>query len=183
MEEQLIYPVDRLLANPRIFYAIANHLGGPDGETLKNAFYDLLEYDFGEYEDVEDCVFEATEVCFRVMDEGARCEIAMDSGLMSVLEALDGEMRAAISNDNEFAASAAIYSRLVQAIEECSPGFTGDIALCSPPTPGNRYLRSADGESFEGKFHLLTDPDTVYAFSVEVIDIQTDQLKATVKPI
>jgi len=29
-EQQLIYPVARLLANPRIFHAIANYLGGPD---------------------------------------------------------------------------------------------------------------------------------------------------------
>jgi hypothetical protein len=181
--DDLIYPVERLLSNPRVFYAIANYLGGPDPETLKTAFYDLLEYDFSDQESPEDCEFEATEVCFAVFDGGARCEISMDNGYMSVLEAIDGEVRAAITNDNEFAASAAIYSRLVKAIEESHPPFVGDIALCSPPTPGNAYLRSEDGESFVGRFHLLTDPEKVYAFNVEVIDIQTDQLKATIKPI
>jgi hypothetical protein len=40
---QIIYPLDRLLANPRIFHAISNRLGGPDGETLKCAFLDLIE--------------------------------------------------------------------------------------------------------------------------------------------
>ncbi len=48
---QIIYPLDRLLANPRIFHAISNRLGGPDGETLKCAFYDLLEYDLQDFED------------------------------------------------------------------------------------------------------------------------------------
>jgi hypothetical protein len=59
----------------------------------------------------------------------------------------------------------------------------GNIALCSPPTPGNSYLRSPDGDNFQGSFHLLTYPEKVYAFNVEVIDVTTDQLKAYIKPI
>ena len=35
---QIIYSIDRLLANPRIFYAIANHFDGPDGITIRTAF-------------------------------------------------------------------------------------------------------------------------------------------------
>ena len=183
MTDQVIYPVSRLLANPRVFYAIAVELGGPDGETLKTAFYELLEYDLSEFEDVDDCEFQATEACFKCEGDGGKCEIILDNGLMSVLEAIDGEIRAAISNDGEFAASSAIYNRLVQAIKESNPEFDGDIALCSPPTPANAYLRSEDGDSFVGKFHLLSDPDRVFSFEVEVLDLNTDDLKATVKPV
>jgi hypothetical protein len=182
-EDQIIYPVSRLLANPRVFHAIANYLGGPDGETLKSAFYDLLEYDFGEYEDVKMCEFEATEVSFKVDQESGNCEIVLDSGIASLLEAVEGEIRSHITNDNEMAATSAIYQRLVNAIEEAHPELGGNIALCSPPTPGNSYLRSPDGDNFQGSFHLLTDPEKVYAFNVEVIDVTTDQLKAYIKPI
>jgi hypothetical protein len=182
MTNQVIYPVDRLLANPRVFYAIAERLEGPDGKTLKDAFYDLLEYNLDDFEDPDDVLFEATEVCFRCEDEGAKIEIVLDTGMMSVLEAVEGEVRAAITNDGEFAASSAIYSRLVEAINESHPELRGDIALSSPPTPGNSYLRSPDGDCFEGEFHLLSDPEKTFAFNVEIVDLETDKLKATIKP-
>ena len=47
---QIIYPTERLLANPRIFMAIADYFDGPDWETFRDAFYDLLE---GEFEDMD----------------------------------------------------------------------------------------------------------------------------------
>jgi len=180
--EEVIYPVSRLLADPKVFHAIAKFLGGPDGETLREAFYDLLEHDFDEQK-AEECEFEAEEACFRVKNGGEIFEIILDSGIMSVLEAIAGEIRAEISNDADLAATSAIYQRLISAIEEASPDLAGDIALSSPPTPGNEYLRSPDGERFEGSFHLLSDPEKVYAFSVQVIDIEGDKLKATIHPM
>jgi hypothetical protein len=68
------------------------------------------------------------------------------------------------------------------AIEESRPEFAGDVVLCDPPLPSNQYLRSDDGESFNGQFHLLSDPDITFGFSIEVIDIPNDILKATVFP-
>jgi hypothetical protein len=180
---EVVYTVERLLANPRLFYAIANYLEGPDGDTLREAFYDLLEHEIAECEEPKESHFEAVEVCFRVSDDGAVCEIVFDTGIMSVLEAVEGELRAMISDDGEMAAATAIYQRLVSAIEEANPEFEGDIALCSPPTPGNAYLRSPDGDKFEGEFHLLSDPEQVYAFRVEVIDVKEDKLKATIKRV
>jgi hypothetical protein len=182
-EQQLIYPVARLLANPRIFHAIANYFGGPDADTLKETFYDLLEHGFQLFDNPEDCEFDSEEVCFLVKDEGAIFEIILDSGIAANLEAIEGEIRAQISNDSEMAAASAIYQRLVSAIEESNPEFAGNIALCSPPTPGNYYLRSRDGDRFEGSFHLLSDPERLYSFNVEVIDVNTDQLRATIRPI
>ena len=182
-EIQVIYPISRLLANPRIFYAIAKHLGGPDGDTLRTAFYDLIEYHFSDLEDAEDCEFEADEVCFKCEEDGETCGIYLDSGIASMLHAVEGEIRAHITNENELAASSAIYKRIVEAIEEVEPNLAGNIALCSPPTPGNSYLRSEDGDRFEGKFHLLSDPERLYHFHVEVIDVNTDQLRAHIRPL
>jgi len=88
-----------------------------------------------------------------------------------------------ITNDGEMAATSAIYSRLVKAIEETNPELSGNIALCSPPTPANQYLRSDDGDRFEGSFHLLTDPDKQFAFNVEIVDVKTDDLKAFIRPL
>jgi hypothetical protein len=182
-EQQLIYPVERLLANPRIFYAIANYLDGPDAETIKETFYELLEHNFQTQEDPAECSFDSEEVCFISRDGGGSFEIVLDVGLAANLQAVEGEIRAQISNDSEMAAASAIYQRLVLAIEESNPEFSGDIALCSPPTPGNSYLRSIDGDRFEGSFHLLSDPDRLYSFNVEVIDVNTDKLVATIQQI
>jgi hypothetical protein len=179
----IFYPVDRLLANPRVFFAIANALDGPDADVLKNAFYELMEYNFSEYEDPEDIEFEADEICFSIDLESGDVQITLNTGIASILKPVEGEFKAQITNDHEMAAASAIYERIVKSIVEANPAFDGDIALCSPPTPGNSYLRSEDGERFEGAFHLLSDPERQYAFHVDIIDVQADILKATYKPI
>jgi len=178
---EIIYPVDRLLANPKVFFAIAAKLGGPDADTLKDLFYDLIESDINEG-DTEDVVFHSTEVCFRESpDEEGVIQIILDTGTAAELRP-HGEYVAGISSDDEMSITSNIYKRLVTAIEESRPEFAGDVVLCDPPMPSNEYLRSDDGESFNGSFHLLSDPEITYDFSVEVIDIPNDILKATVFP-
>jgi hypothetical protein len=179
----IIYPVERLLGNPRIFFAIANFLGGPDGETLKQSFYELMEYGFSDFEDPEDIEFQAEEVCFSIDPEDGTVQMTLDTGLASILKPVEGEIKAQITNDHEMAATSAIYDRIVKSLIEANPDFEGNIALVSPPTPGNSYLRSDDGERFEGAFHLLSDPERQYAFNVDIIDVNADILKATYKPI
>jgi hypothetical protein len=177
---EIIYPVERLLGNPKIFFAIAKVLDGPDATLLKDLFYDLLEADMGEAESVDEVEFEADEVCFRENpDEPGVIQIILDTGTAAELRP-HGEYVADIKNDDEMAITSTIYKRLVTAIEESRPEFLGDIVLCDPPMPSNQYLRSDDGDSFEGSFHLLSDPEQTFGFSIEVIDIHNDQLKATV---
>jgi hypothetical protein len=180
---EIIYPVERLLANPRIFFAIANYLQGPDGEVLKQSFYELMEWGFGDFEELEEIEFTATEVSFSIDDEDGSVQIALDTGMASILKPIEGEVKAQITNDHEMSASSAIYERIVKAICTANPDFKNNIVLCSPPTPGNSYLRSSDGERFEGSFHLLTDPESRYAFNVDIIDVPNDILEATYKPI
>ena len=172
----VIYPVSRLLANPRVFFAIANYLEGPDGSTLQDAFYDMLEHHFDD-EPQEELEFEPEELCIRML-ENENIEMIFDTGLACVLNRLDGEFRTLITNDHEMSATSAIYARIVTALEEANPEFIGNIALVSPPTPGNGYLRSEDGNQFEGHFHLLSDPETTFRFVVEIIDVAEDILKA-----
>ena len=179
---ELFYPVDRLLSNPRVFFAISNFMDGPDGESLKEAFLDLLEHNLDDFENPEECDFQASQALFRLQDDGT-FEIILDNGLCSVLKPVEGETRAHITNDFEMAATTAIYQRIISAIEETNPDFQGNIVLCSPPTPGNAYLRSHDGERFEGSFHLLSDPESEYTFKVDILDVQQDILKATYKPL
>jgi hypothetical protein len=180
---EIFYPVERLFANPRIFFAIANYLEGPDGETLKQSFYELMEYGFSDYEDPEEIEFQADEICFSIDVTDGTVQMTLNTGLASILQPLEGEVKAQITNDHEMAATSAIYDRLITAIVEANPEFEGNIALVSPPTPGNSYLRSQDGERFEGAFHLLTDPERQYAFNVDIFDVNADILKATYKPI
>jgi hypothetical protein len=181
--DEIIYPVDRLLANPRVFFAIANALGGPEAEIVKSSFYELIEYGFNEEENPEDIEFDAEEVCFSIDPASGDFQITLSNGIASVLKPIEGEIKAQITNDSEMAATSAIYDRIVKSIVEANPAFDGNIALCSPPTPGNSYLRSEDGERFEGEFHLLSDPDLQYAFAIDIIDVQADILRATYTPI
>lgn len=184
----IVYPVSRLLANPKIFYAIANYLGGPDGDTLKEAFYSLLEFEFTEQEP-EDCEFEPEEALFETEDDGAICTIQFDTGLASrLVEAVQGELRAEIITDEDLAKTSSIYRELVTAIEEADPDLEGDIALCSPPTPGNSFLLSSEGKHFMGDFHLLSDPEKKFSFIIRPSDTTEpgepeNKLKATIKPI
>lgn len=180
---EIFYPVERLFSNPRVFYAISNYLGGPDGDTLRVSFYELMEHGFEDVEDPFELEFDAEEVCFSIDPEDGTVQITLSTGLASILKPVEGEIKAHITNDHELAATSAIYSRIVTAIEEANPDFVGNIALCSPPTPGNGYLRSMDGDRFEGEFHLLTDPEKQYAFNIEIIDVNNNDLRAVIKPI
>ena len=180
---EIVYPVARLLANPRIFYAIANYLGGPDAETLRESFYELLEFEFEDFDDAYDCEFDAEEVCFSVKNNGEICDIVFDTGIMSHLESVRGEAKAQINDDRDLAAASVIYKKLVSAIEEAHPDLKGDVALCSPPTPGNAYLKTPDGNNFEGSFHLLSNPEKQFAFQVTVLDSESEKLQAFIKPL
>jgi hypothetical protein len=178
---EIIYPVDRLLANPKVFFAIATHLDGPDAATLKDLFYELLESDINDSEP-DEIEFHSTEVCFRESpEEPGVIQVILDTGTAAELRP-QGEYVAGITSKDELDITSTIYKRLVEAIIESRPEFAGDVVLCDPPMPSNQYLRSEDGESFNGQFHLLSDPETTYGFSVEVIDIPNDILKATVFP-
>lgn len=179
---ELIYPVDRLLANPKVFFAIAKEIDGPDAETLKDIFYDLIEADMGDAESVDEIEFTADEVCFRHSpDEHGVIQVILDTGTAAELRP-QGEYVAGITSKDELDITSTIYKRLVEAIIESRPEFAGDVVLCDPPMPSNQYLRSEDGESFNGEFHLLSNPEETFGFSIEVIDIPNDILKATVFP-
>jgi len=88
---------------------------------------------------------------------------------------------AAVTTEDELNIVTAIYGRIVKAIEEERPDLKGNIVLCDPPTPSNGFLRSEDGETFAGDFHLLDDPEVMFDFVVDVLDLSKDELKATVK--
>ena len=110
-----------------------------------------------------------------------RSQVVLDTGTAAELRP-QSEYLAQISNDDEMSITSNIYKRLVEAIIESRPDFAGDVVLCDPPMPSNQWLRSEDGDSFNGSFHLLSDPDKTFGFTVEVIDLHSDQMKATVFP-
>lgn len=186
---QIIYPVDRLLANPRVFIAIAKELDGPDWETIASAFYDLIEYDILNEEDPDEIGFNATEVCFRLKPENEDIiQIVLPDGNAVELHPFvnpgqEEEYYSAIRTDEEFAVTTTINARLIRAIEEVAPEVVGDVALCEPPTPANEFLRDSQNDCFSGQFHLMSDPEQLYDFRVEIVDLSTDKLKAFVKRV
>jgi hypothetical protein len=188
--KQIIYPVSRLLANPRVFMAIANEFDGPDWELIASAFYDLLEHDILEIEDPEEVAFESPEVCFREKPENTQVlQIVLPNGnaieLHPTAGSSDGgeECYSVIRTEEEFAITSTINARLIRAIEEAAPEIAGDVALCEPPTPANEFLRDSANDCFRGKFHLMSDPEKMFDFHVEILDLSTDQLKASIKSI
>ena len=187
-DEQLIYPTHRLLANPRIFHAISGFFDeGPEWDVFADAFYDLLESEIMEAEDMEDQQgFEAPEVCFRRSPEDPDVfQVILATGTAMELrpqdEAPDGRRYGLVSSEDELGVTGAIYGRLVKAIEDVRPDLAGNIALCSPPTAANGFLRSESGDNFAGEFHLLSDPNQLFDYTVHVVDLSKDELKATVK--
>jgi hypothetical protein len=181
-ENQLIYPTARLLANPKVFFAIANWFEGPDMETIAGAFYDLMEHDITESEDPSEAMFEAAEVCFREKpeEEGTFQVILSTGNAIELRPSEDGDTYAAVRDTEDLALVSTIYSRLVKAIEEARPDLQGDIALIDVPTPANGYLRDEDGDAFRGSFHLLSDPEKKFAYVVDVVDLDSDDLKARI---
>ena len=185
-ERQIIYPVHRLLANPRIFHAIANFFeDGPEWETFADAFYDLLESEIMEVEEGEESPgFDCPEVCFREKPEAPDVfQVILANGTaMELNPNEDGSRYGILTSEDELGVTGAIYGRLVKAIEVVRPDLAGNIALCHPPTSANGFLRSNDGDNFAGEFHLLTDPNQLFDYTVHVVDLQNDELKATVTP-
>ena len=49
-ERQIIWPTERIMANPKIFQAIADYFEGPEWDVFAGAFYDLME---GEIEEMD----------------------------------------------------------------------------------------------------------------------------------
>lgn len=182
-ENQIIYPTARLLANPKVFFAIANWFDGPDWETLAGAFYDLMEQGIVDNEtELSEAAFDASEVCFREKPEEPEVfQVILSNGLAIELRPSgDGDTYAAVRDAEDLALVSTIYSRLVKALEEARPDMKGDIALIDVPTPANGYLRDENGDAFRGSFHLLSDPDQKFSYVIDVVDISKDDLKARI---
>ena len=180
---QIIYPTERLLANPKLFIAIANHLGGPDWDTYASATYELLESIFTENDDVEPDLLICTEVCFREKpEEPDTFQVILSNGDAIEIRPDGDEYVSAIKTEEDLGVVSAIYGRLVKALEDVQPDLKGDIALVDPPTPSNGYLRHEDGNSFRGAFHLLSDPDKIYNFIVDIVNLDDDDLRARITP-
>lgn len=180
---QIIYPTERLLANPRIFMAIANEFDEPcpDWETLRDAFYDLLEGEF-EDQDVEP-TFDIPEVAFRQSpDDPEVYQVVLANGLAIELRP-QGDTYSVVRNEDELGVVSAIYGRLVKAIEESNPELKGDISLDEVPTLANGFLRDDVDDCFRGEFSLLSEPDKKYRFRVNIIDLQDDVLKAEIEEV
>ena len=177
---QIIYPTERLLANPRIFMAIADYFDGPDWETFRDAFYDLIE---GEFEDMDvEPEFAIPEVAFREKPEDPEVfQVVLTNGMAIELKP-SGDSYSVVESEADLGVVSAIYGRLVKAIEQARPDLKGDISLDVVPTLANGFLRDEDGDCFRGTFTRLSDDTQKFRFKVEIIDMHEDELTATVEP-
>ena len=186
MDFQIIYPTSRLLANPRIFWAIANSFDGPPGDVIQDAFYDIIEQPIHDVENLEEAQWGAIEICFRmdeenegvfqiITDEGNAIELHPDGDGSST-----GSRYSTIKNMEQLNVSSHIYSHLIRSIEQVRPDLKDDIALVEMPTEANGFLRDESGDRFNGQFHLLSDSAKMYMFDIEIIDLHAGELRASV---
>ena len=187
--DQIIYPVTRLLANPRIFWAIANSFDGPPGDVIQDAFYDLIENKIHEIENLEEAEWGASELCFRLDDEREGVfQIITDEGFAIELHPQGdgtetGSKYSTIKNMEQLNVSSHIYSHLIRSIEQVRPDLKDNIALVEMPTEANGFLKDESGDKFEGRFHLLSDSTKIYEFNIEIIDLHAGELRASVKEV
>ena len=178
-ERQIIWPTERVMANPKIFQAIADYFEGPEWDVFAGAFYDLME---GEIEEMENPQFMLGEVCFREKPEEPEVyQVVLSTGSAIELRPNEGEY-SVVQSEDDLAIVSTIYTRLIKALEIARPDLKGDIALCDVPTMANGFLRDEDGDAFRGTFHLLSDPDSTHKFIIDVVDIASDDLRARVDP-
>jgi hypothetical protein len=178
-ERQIIWPTERVMANPKIFIAIADYFEGPEWDVFSGAFYDLME---SELEDSDDPKFLIGEVCFREKpDEPEVFQVVLSNGNAIELRPNDG-VYSIVQSEDDLAIVSTIYGRLIKALEIARPDLKGDIALCDIPTMANGFLRDEDGDAFRGTFHLLSDPESTHKFIIDVVDIASDDLRARVDP-
>ena len=189
MEHQIIYPVYRLLANPRVFWAISNSFDGPPGDVIQDAFYDLIEATVLETDTIEEADWGVLEVCFRMDEEQEGVfQIISDSGQAIELHPEDdgsetGSRYSTIKSMEQLNVSSHIYSHLIRSIEAVRPDLQDDIALVQMPTEANGFLKDESGDCFKGTFHLLSDSNKIYEYSIEIIDLHAGELKATVTEV
>ena len=184
---QVIYPTHRLLGNPRVFWAIANSFDGPPGELIQDAFYDILEHHINELDDLEEADWGSSEFCFRMDDEREGVfQVIANSGQAVELhpqgDGTEGGSRySTIKNMEQLSVSSHIYTHLVRSLEEARPDLAGDIALVEMPSEANGFLRDKTGDKFAGQFHLMSDPDKLFNFEIDILDLNAGELKASVQ--
>jgi len=178
-ERQIIWPIERLMANPRLFVAIADYFEGPDSDLFSSSFYELMEHEIEENENSE---FFLGECAFREKPEEPEVfQVILSNGNAIELKP-SGDAYSVVRDENDLGVVSAIYGRLIKAIEAARPDLEGNIALVEVPTMANGFLRDENGDAFRGKFHLLSDPTTEFKFVVDVVDLDKDDLRARIEP-
>ena len=91
-----------------------------------------------------------------------------------------GDGYAAVETEDDLAIVSTIHQRILKALGEARPDLQDNIALVEMPMPSNGYLRSDDGDSFSGEFHLLDDHEKRYDFRIAIVDMDKDELHAVI---
>ncbi len=177
----IVYPVARLLAEPRLIYAAAEYLNDIDGDLLKEAFLTAVEYAIlyadGGFDSAEEVKFHYDEEDENIL------YVSLDNGTTVTIEMIDPDHVTHVVTQQDLDTVSGLFSKLVKAIEDTDPSLKDDVSLSQIPSQANRWLCSEDGNFFVGDFHLRSDPDKRFSYKISVTDADTCQLSATIKPI
>lgn len=175
MNSPIAYPTKRLLANPEVLVAIANHFK-LDEDGFATAFYTLqeiqLEDDDGDFSFKDDITYvlpdfkDPHNITIQSMGTGIYVTIKLD-------EEIDERTLKKIARINKFIQDCLKKAESLSVTDkvEFSKSLKEDmIVLDPPPTPKNNFLSSESSNTIEGGFYFLSDP-TAYKYVINILDV------------
>lgn len=182
----IAYPTSRLLGNPEVLEAIANHFQiDPDG--LSSAFYTLQELQLEKTENLFE--FNDDITYFQYDSENHSLQIqSVDTGVYVVMKQTEeslGEEILALSNKmNNFIQGClkeASYVAVVEKNKFQNNLDSDQIVLSPPPIPQNNFLSSKRGNTLEGSFHFLMDSENSYKYKINIIDPESQKVNTVIE--
>lgn len=174
---QIVYPVNRILAEPSILYMVESYMDGPPFEMLRQGFYGLLEscmIQLGVYEFGDEC-----DVVFKSDYETGEVGIILpDVSMMFLLTPnYPGEQDDekvwinSVIDDAQAVAATDISLSLMAALNSYLPEeLKYNILIKDLPHPENNFLIDNETQCFNGEFRKLDEPEVVYSFKAKIND-------------
>lgn len=184
----IAYPTSRLLGNPEVLEAIANHFNyDPDG--LSSAFYTLQEIQLEKEEGLFEFNDDITYFQYDLENQSIHIQ-SVETGVYVVMkqtiESLGEEVLELSNKMNNFIKDClkqASYVTVAKKDEFNENLNTDQIVLNPPPTPQNNFLSSTRGNTLEGNFNFLTNSKNSYKFMINIIDGESKKVDTVIEQV
>lgn len=184
----IAYPTMRMLGNPSVIEAIANHFE-IDTELFSSVFYTLQEAQLDLKDEDEELKFESDMTLMSYDEKESSLMVQSTStGIYALLKVEDivepTVVLQKINKVNKFILGClekAAYLSVTDKTKFKGNIETDQVILDPPPTPKNRFLCSATGNSIEGGFHFLSNTSEKYNFVINILDPETKKVETLIE--